>query len=245
MEIHMWQCYSSNYPEQTSVFEEKIMKCPHCLVEFYSNVGWLHLGNDKEGHWAIEKYSCPNPDCNKFIVYLVQGHPRWGEGKLSGIDPVNKRFLVNPRGSNRPPVPPEVPTDFTEDYIEACRVLPDSPKASAALSRRCLQNILREKAMVKPSDLANEIQEVLDRNLLPSYIAEIVDAIRNIGNFAAHPTKSKQTGEIIDVEPGEAELNLDVIEALFDFYFVNPSLIAKKKAAINQKLQDAGKPPMK
>jgi len=72
-----------------------------------------------------------------------------------------------------------------------------------------------------------------------------VDAVRNVGNFAAHPTKSKQTGEIIEVEEGEAELNLDVIEALFDFYFVNPAVITKKKAAINQKLQDAGKPPMK
>jgi len=80
---------------------------------------------------------------------------------------------------------------------------------------------------------------------LPSYIAEIVDAVRNVGNFAAHPTKSKQTGEIMDVEEGEAELNLNVIEALFDFYFVNPALIAKKKADINKKLEDAGKPPMK
>ena len=54
-----------------------------------------------------------------------------------------------------------------------------------------------------------------------------------------------QTGEIIDVDPEEAELNLDVIEALFDFFFVNPALVSKKKAIINQKLQDAGKPPMK
>jgi len=226
------------------------MKCPHCLVEFHAKVEWLNLGKDKEGNWAIEKYPCPNPDCGKFIVYLVQGdvvysQPASGGKYFSHIHPINKRFLVNPKGSNRAPVPPEVPLDFTEDYTEACLVLPDSPKASAALSRRCLQHILREKAGVKPSNLADEIQEVLDKNLLPSYIADIVDAVRNVGNFAAHPTKSKQTGEIIDVEDGEAELNLDVIEALFDFYFVNPALIAKKKAAINQKLQDAGKPPMK
>ncbi len=228
------------------------MKCPHCLVEFHSEVEWVYLDKDKDGDWAIEKYSCPNHDCGKVIIYLVQGRAEYypgydgGGGRgFSHIHPVNKRFLVNPKSSNRPPVPPEVPPDFTEDYTESCLVLPDSPKASAALSRRCLQNILREKARAKPSNLADEIQEILDKNLLPSYIAEIVDAVRNIGNFAAHPTKSKQTGEIIDVETGEAELNLDVIEALFDFYFVNPALIAKKKAAINQKLQDAGKPPMK
>lgn len=226
------------------------MKCPHCLVEFHAQVEWLHLDRDAEGDWAIQKYRCPNPDCGKFIIYLVRGQPSYKESSTGArsfrhIKPVEEQILVHPKGANRPPVPPEVPPEFTEDYTEACLVLPDSPKASAALSRRCLQHILREKAGVNPSNLADEIQEVLDKNLLPSYIADIVDAVRNVGNFAAHPTKSKQTGNIIEVEEGEAELNLDVIEALFDFYFVNPARIAKKKAAINQKLQDARKPPMK
>jgi len=225
------------------------MKCPHCLVEFHAKVELEELGEDEEGYWAIEKYMCPNPRCKKWIFYLIVGKPVYVKydgcsPSFSDISPVERRVLVRPKASNRP-VPPEVPSKFAEDYTEACLVLPDSPKASAALSRRCLQHILREKAGVKPSDLANEIQQTLDRGLFPSYIAEVVDAVRNIGNFAAHPTKSKQTGEIIDVEPGEAELNLNVIEALFDFYFVSPALIVKKKAAINQKLQDAGKPPMK
>ena len=215
------------------------MKCPHCLVEFHPGKMPVELGKDKEGQWGIEQYLCPNPECNRLIFYLVVGGEDWYKGH------VIKRILIHPKGSSRPPFPSEVPSEFTEDYTEACLVLPDSAKASAALSRRCLQHILREKAAVKPSSLADEIQEVLDKNLLPSYITDIVDAVRNVGNFAAHPTKGKQSGEIIDVEPGEAELNLDVIEALLDFYFVNPALVAKKKAAINQKLQDAGKPPMK
>ena len=226
------------------------MKCPHCLVEFHAKVVMSYLGEDGEGYWAIEKYMCPNPRCEKWIFYLVVGKPVYTVYVSSGrsfshISPIERRVLVRPKGTNRPPVPQEVSPEFVEDYTEACLVLPDSPKASAALSRRCLQHILREKAGIKPSNLADEIQEALDRNLFPSHISEIVDAVRNVGNFAAHPTKSKQTGEIIDVEPGEAELNLDVIEALFDFYFVNPALIAKKRAAIDQKLQDAGKPPMK
>lgn len=74
---------------------------------------------------------------------------------------------------------------------------------------------------------------------------ESLDAVRNIGNFAAHPTKSKSTGEIIDVEPGEAEWNLDVLESLFDYFFVQPALIKKKREELNRKLGDAGKPEMK
>ncbi|HNX34252.1 MAG TPA: DUF4145 domain-containing protein [Kiritimatiellia bacterium] len=131
------------------------------------------------------------------------------------------------------------------DYLEACMVLPDSAKASAALSRRCLQHLLREKASVKHQDLAKEIQEVLDSRTLPTYLADGLDAIRVIGNFAAHPIKAQSTGEIVPVEQGEAEWTLDVIEALFDFYFVQPDLILQKRAELNKKLASAGKPPMK
>ncbi len=66
-----------------------------------------------------------------------------------------------------------------------------------------------------------------------------------IGAFAAHPIKSKASGEIIDVEPGEAEWNLDVLESLFDFYFTQPALLKKKREALNTKLKEAGKPEMK
>jgi Domain of unknown function (DUF4145) len=86
---------------------------------------------------------------------------------------------------------------------------------------------------------------VLDSKSLPTHLGEAVDAVRNIGNFAAHPIKSTNTGEIVDVESGEAEWLLDVLEGLFDFYFVQPAMLQKKKQALNKKLADAGKPPMK
>lgn len=124
-------------------------------------------------------------------------------------------------------------------------VLPDSAKASAALSRRCLQQLLRDFEKVKPGNLADEIQEVIDRGKLPSHIAESIDAVRNIGNFAAHPAKSQKTGEIVPVEPGEAEWNLNVLESLFDFYFVQPAVVKQKREALNKKLAEAGKKPMK
>jgi hypothetical protein len=113
------------------------------------------------------------------------------------------------------------------------------------LSRRALQHLLREKAHTTKRDLADAIQEVLDSKALPSHLAENLDVVRVIGNFAAHPLKSTSTGEIIDVEPNEAEWNLDVLEGLFDFYFVQPAIATKKRADLNKKLQDAGKPPLK
>jgi hypothetical protein len=153
--------------------------------------------------------------------------------------------MIRPKGTNRPPCPPEVPPILAKDYIEACTVFFDSAKAAAALGRRCLQNLLRDTVKVEPGDLSGEIQQVLDSGKLPSALHDSIDAIRNIGNFAAHPIKSQQTGSIIDVEPGEADWTLDVLEELFDFYFVLPATIQKKKDAFNKKLQEAGKPPIK
>jgi hypothetical protein len=157
----------------------------------------------------------------------------------------NQQTLIRPKSANRPPAPAIIPKEIANDYNEACLVLTDSPKASAALSRRCLQNILREKAKVKKGNLATEIQQVIDSGSLPSYLTESIDAIRNIGNFAAHPIKSNSSGEIVSVEPGEAEWNLEVIEMLFDFYFIQPEKIKQKRDALNKKLKDTGKPPMK
>lgn len=219
------------------------MKCPHCLIAFHHQFTKIYLQKDNDGGWELLQTKCPS--CKKFTFFLVNG-PVHYVGRDSEIQvQQDKVMMVWPKGSTRPPVPKEVPKQFAADYTEACLVIPDSPKASAALSRRCLQNLLRQIAKVKPGQLGDEIQEVLDAGSLPSYLSEVVDAIRNIGNFAAHPTKTQHTGEIVPVEPGEAEWLLDILESLFDFYFVQPQRVKSRREALNKKLLDAHKKPMK
>ncbi|MDP2928991.1 MAG: DUF4145 domain-containing protein [Candidatus Omnitrophota bacterium] len=212
------------------------MKCPHCLIEFHDSWRREGIGSDSEGIWSIHITTCPS--CGKFVIRL------WNR-RGSGPAYDDSEYLVRPKTISRSPVPKEVSEKFAQDYREACLILSDSPKASGALSRRCLQNLLREIAGVKPSDLADEIQQVIDSKTLPSDLFESIDYIRIIGNFSAHPIKSKKSGEIVDVEPGEAEWSLDVLESLFDFYFVRPLKLKEKRAALDQKLKDSGKPPMK
>ena len=161
------------------------------------------------------------------------------------LDPVNAvSYLIHPKATSRQPVPAEVLEEFTADYKEACLVLADSPKASAALSRRCLQHILQEKSGAKTqNNLAKTIEEVIDDPKTPRDVADSLDMVRNIGNFSAHPNKSTNTGEIVPVEPVEAEWCLDVIEMLFELYFVRPSEIQRRRGRVNEKLADTGKPP--
>lgn len=223
------------------------MKCPHCIVEINPNFEEFYLGVDVDGHWSVYAMNCPNPNCEKKIIQVAKGEAQRQpmSGSIFNLANNLSRYTVRPITSSRPPAPSEVDTMFAADYSEACLTFSFSPKASAALSRRCLQNILREKAGVKKDDLSREIQEVIDNKGLPSHLAESIDAIRVVGNFAAHPTKSTATGEIVEVEVGEAEWLLDVIEALFDFYFVQPTILKAKREALNKKLSEIGKPPMK
>jgi hypothetical protein len=60
------------------------------------------------------------------------------------------------------PAPIEVPKEFADDYNEACLILEDSPKSSAALSRRCLQHILREKGGFEAKDLKQKLIWLLE-----------------------------------------------------------------------------------
>lgn len=219
------------------------MKCPHCLDGFFEDWQDHALKADSEGVWKFRFCKCPS--CRKFICLLVKS--KWiktSSGSTSYLKEV-KTYLVRPRAISRSPISKEIPEKYSEDYKEACLVLSDSPKASAALSRRCLQNLLREVAKVKHANLSDEIQQVIDSKTIPSHLSESIDAIRNIGNFAAHPIKSEKAGEIINVEPGEAEWSLDVLEALFDFYFVQPAKLKAKRGALNKKLKEASKPKMK
>jgi len=186
--------------------------------------------------WEVLYTDCPA--CHKRSIFLIQTTM----GKNGGD--ARKQFQVYPKTSIRP-LPEEVPDGYRADFNEASLVLGDSPKASAALSRRLLQRLLVEKGGAKKRDLADQIQEMLDSPSLPSELADAIDAIRNIGLFATHPKKSTNSGEVLDVEPGEADWSLEVLEQLLDHFFIRPAKLQARKDALNSKLKEAGKPIMK
>lgn len=144
-----------------------------------------------------------------------------------------------------PVIPFEVPERYSRYFLEALQIIDISPTASAALSRRILQNILRDEFDLGEYSLAKEIEDFVALSGIPSYLSDAVDAIRNIGNFAAHPLKDKSTGEVAEVEPGEAEWLIEVLNTLFDFTFVQPKRLEERRKQLNQKLESLGKPPMK
>lgn len=218
------------------------MKCPHCTVVIHP--GFAHesiaqngvISTEAKVGYRFQAATMTCPACRKAIIHLH---------KIKDMERFPSEILmVYPKKASRPDAPGEVPPDLAEDFNEACKVIADSPKASAALSRRCVQALLRQQGYTQ-HDLAKAINAVLAAKVLPSSLAENLDAIRNIGNFAAHPIKDTNSGEIVPVEDHEAEWNLDVLEGLFDFFYVQPAKDKARRAALAAKLASAGKPPMK
>jgi hypothetical protein len=221
------------------------MKCPHCQVTIHPAFTETYVnspGNQlftalntagKKVYWMVESMACPA--CQKGVLVLTE--------KINHST-VSARRLIQPKSASRPAAPAEVPAELAEDFNEACAVIEDSPKASAALSRRCLQGLLRSNGYTQ-KDLAPAIDAILNAKQLPSHLAESLDSVRNVGNFAAHPMKDTNTGAVVAVEPHEAEWNLEVLEGLFDFFYVVPAKEKTKRDALNAKLAANNKPAMK
>jgi Domain of unknown function (DUF4145) len=209
--------------------------------------------------WQSNTTICP--ECKKPTIDLIH---------LKPDDPatVLETFRAYSTNTFRPPTPKEAPAHIKEDYEEACRVLSISQKASAALSRRCLQAILQGQGYTQ-RDLAVQIEALLNESdstkAIPTALRQTVDAIRKFGNFSAHPitdqtitdqtitdqtitdqTITDQTTlQIIAVESHEAEWCLEKLENMFDHYYVKPAQAKARKAALDAKLAAAKNPPSK
>ena len=122
--------------------------CPSCNLNFTSEGQsdcYLGTASELEHCWVLSDI-CPG--CDHLVVWVgalensvVQQTLAWDKDfDLDTVPEYIRVTTVFPRIPPRGPAPPEVPAEFTEDYGEACLILADSAKASAALSRRCLQH---------------------------------------------------------------------------------------------------------
>lgn len=209
--------------------------CPWCGIHvrflpghlFRHARGWnkettLRLANELvDEHIEINVCSCPS--CNKLVLVLWNASE---EGRL-----------IVPRHQVPRPMHADVPRYIADDVGEAYSILQDSPKASAALARRALQALLVVQGADKSKDLIDQIEQLEPQ--FPSYLHGSVDCVRKLGNISAHPKKSRSTGEIVDVEPGEAEFVLALILELLDHYYTKPAQVKERAAQIAEKYKDA------
>jgi len=157
---------------------------------------------------------CPNPECRKFSLSAsLHGLEVSGNRSYTGKN-VKTWTLVPPSRARSFPV--IVPPPVIEDYQEACLAIEFSPKVSAALSRQCLSRMIRDFWQVQPGSLNDEFRQI--RGTVDPLTWEAIESIRKSGMIGARMENAGS--EILDVDPGEAELLIGLIETLIEDWYV-------------------------
>ena len=209
-------------------------QCPYC-----GHFQVLSEGNNLQMHDEIDtcvktsehedigfrviSVACLNKQCKKLCLTILLSEVwRYGDATLSSKPIKIWKLLPD---SIAKPQPDYIPEAIKKDYEEACKIAHLSPNASAVLSRRCLQSMIRDFCKIEEKTLYDEIENLkakLKDNQAPQGITgetmEAIDSIRKMGNIGAH--MKIQTNILIDIEPEEATLLIQLIEPLFKDWYV-------------------------
>jgi len=193
-----WVCPYCN--QHTTITNEK---CNHQYHRFNMD--------NKDGLLTLvtKVIVCPNNNCQEYTIRALLY--RWYEDNDLPI----LEWQLKP-SSHALQFPSFVPKAIITDYEEACLIRDLSPKASATLSRRCLQGIIRDFWDVKKGRLVDEINAIKDS--VDPITWQAIDSVRSIGNIGAH--MEKDIDLIIDVEPKEAQLLINLIEILIKDWYI-------------------------
>lgn len=188
--------------------------CPYCqsLFAIHSST-YRSVIVCKNGHFTtfedpsaveVEFFICPK--CKKITVKST------GRGTETSF-PCTP---LQPNSTARK-FPDYIPESIRQDYEEACAIVSLSPKASATLSRRCLQGMIRDFWKITDKKrLVDEIDALQDK--VPASQWKILNSIRRIGNIGAHP--EADVNLIIDIEPEDAQKLISIIELLIRQWYI-------------------------
>lgn len=194
--------------------------CPYCsailtrynLNEIRISEGRLYLdvgysvSNEpsKNFYLCVQEYLCPV--CENHTV-LVKGYGK----EYQNIDTI----LLPTSSAKR--YPDYIPIQIRKDYEEAYSIVKLSPKASATLSRRCLQGMIHDFWGIKGKNLNAEITALKDKVKPEEW--KVMDSLRKLGNIGAH--MEKDINLIVDIDSDEAEKLLKLIEHLIEKWYID------------------------
>ncbi|WP_342622665.1 DUF4145 domain-containing protein [Pseudomonas alkylphenolica] len=199
-------------------------QCPYCRhnatigpANRSINAHYFDHGNYVGEHLGLVAYVtvCPNMECKQIVVDVDLYNTKiTSNGRTIVGGPMQKWKLLP--ASDAIAFPEYVPQAIRQDYEEACKIKNLSPKASATLARRCLQGIIRDFKGIVKKRLVDEIEALRDQVDPDTWDA--IDAVRQIGNIGAH--MEKDIDVIIDVDPEEAQLLIELIETLIKDWYI-------------------------
>jgi hypothetical protein len=168
----------------------------------------------------------PNAECAEYTLHLTNYDCRMDYAEYTNVTQKNLWRIIP--DSEAMVFPDYIPKPIRDDYREACLIRDKSPRASATLSRRCLQGIIRDFWKVSKPRLVDEILAIKDRVDIETWDA--IDAVRQIGNIGAH--MEKDINVIVDVDPDEAQLLIELVETVLTEWYVARHNRQQRMAAV-------------
>lgn len=207
--------------------------CPECKVATHYNNKSYNTCSLSLGQYLLP-YRELNNSYNLFIENFICGSCRKSFFNITVRSTwdnavVSKVCFNIARSDSYKQFPDYIPETIREDYEEACKIKDLSPKSSATLARRALQGMIRDFWGISGKSLYDEINQIKDK--VDSDTFDAIDAVRKIGNIGAH--MEKDVNVIIDIEPSEAELLINLIEELIEDWYI----AREQRRVRNEKLQ--------
>lgn len=214
--------------------EPKRWICPYCgHAQIVTNSTFddtkFYIRNSLSRHGQIggraTSIVCSNGDCKEITLrFSLNSAARDYVGNVDITDEAIHSWSLLPESSAKPQ-PDFIPKPIVENYNQACRIRDLSANASAAMSRRCLQGMIRDFCKIAKGTLAKEIETLkvqVEQGKGPKGVnndtLDAIDHVRRIGRIGAH--MEKDINLIIDVEPDEAQALINLIELLFEEWYV-------------------------
>lgn len=225
--------------------------CPFCShdailrsLDYVSGGKEFTIQDPIEGHKYLAWYYvvCPNPKCRKYVLRVGIFDCTYNDSRKEWERGATVKILDLVPSSRAKAYPNYIPKPILDDYNEACLIADLSPKASATLSRRCLQGIIRDFWKVKPGRLVDEIDQIKD--MTDALTWDAIDSVRKVGNIGAH--MEKDINLIVDVDPNEAGMLIGLIEIVLKDWYVNKeerkNRLMQIKSIADSKEEDRKKP---
>lgn len=200
-------------------------ECPYCnkaaTIQYCDLSRSLHSFKIKDECLGIITtiIICPNISCKKYTLKAFL-HSTVAKNIKYTVEEFEQHLLLTEwqlmPSSIAKVFPDYIPQNILQDYKEACQILNLSPKASATLSRRCLQGMIRDFYGIRKQTLYLEIDELKSKIANDTWNA--IDSLRKIGNIGAH--MEKDVNIIIDVTIDEAKTLISLIEFLLSEWYI-------------------------
>jgi hypothetical protein len=215
---------------------EYLWHCPFCNREQtvtdegrQITLADLTLDNADGPRRLVARYVvCPNPECRKFSLTASLHHLETSGKRSVAGKHIKTWSLVPPSRARFFPV--AIPQQVQQNYEEACLAIEFSPKVAAALARRCLSEMIRDYWKVQPGRLGDEFRQI--RGTVDPLTWEAIEAVRKNGMIGAR--MDAEGNEILDTDPGEAELLLGLIETLVQDWYVGREERRQRLAKIKE-----------